>query len=176
MTIVCTPIGQAQTEQQSSPNLPAKFPLPANPIELTRAARPQVYFDAIGRKSAIFGHETGVFESWVFPMKLFHDARISIKVEGQDTPVEFADNIERIIARPESTTLVASNQLFSLRATFFSPIDEAASIILLEADSPRALTVTVSFVPDMKPMWPAGLGGQSAGWRDDLKAFVISES
>ncbi len=176
MTIVCTPIGQAQTEQQSSPNLPAKFPLPANPIELTRAARPQVYFDAIGRKSAIFGHETGVFESWVFPMKLFHDARISIKVDGQDAPVHFADNIERIIARPESTTLVASNQLFSLRATFFSPIDEAASIILLEADSPRALTVTVSFVPDMKPMWPAGLGGQSAGWRDDLKAFVISES
>ncbi|MBS1791129.1 MAG: hypothetical protein JST85_25685 [Acidobacteria bacterium] len=165
----------AQT-QQASPSLPAKFPLPANPIELARAARPSVYFDAVGRKSAIFGHENGVFESWVFPMKLFHDARISIKVDGQDAPVEFADNIERIIARPESTTLVASNQLFTLRATFFSPIDEAGSIILLDADSPRALTVTVSLVPDMKPMWPAGLGGQSAGWRDDLKAFVISES
>lgn len=172
----CLTLAPAQTQPTSSQNLPAKFALPANPIELTRAARPSVYFDVVGRKSAIFGHESGVFESWVFPMKLFHDARISVKVEGQDTPVEFADNIERIIARPESTTLVASNQLFTLRATFFSPIDEAGSIILLEADSPRALTVTVSFVPDMKPMWPAGLGGQSAGWRDDLKAFVISES
>ncbi|MDX2044490.1 MAG: hypothetical protein SF097_24990 [Acidobacteriota bacterium] len=176
LSLACLTIGLAQTPQATSPNLPAKFPLPTNPIELTRAARPHVYFDAVGRKSAIFGHENGVFESWVFPMKLFHDARISIKVEGQDTPVDFAANVERIIARPESTTLVASNQLFTLRATFFSPIDEAGSIILLEADSPRALTVTVSFVPDMKPMWPAGLGGQSAGWRDDLKAFVISES
>lgn len=174
--LACLTIGLAQTQQQSSPNLPARFSLPANPIELTRIAKPHVYFDAVGRKSAIFGHESGGFESWVFPMKLFHDAHISIKVEGQDAPVDFAANVERIIARPEATTLIASNQLFTLRATFFSPIDEAGSIILLEADSPRALTVTVSFVPDMKPMWPAGLGGQSAGWRDDLKAFVISES
>ncbi len=176
LLLACVPNALAQPQQPTTPNLPAKFPLPANPIELTRATRPQVYFDSVGRKSAIFGHENGVFESWVFPMKLFHDARFSIKVDGQDTPVDFASNIERIIARPESTTLIASNQLFTLRATFFSPIDEAGSIILLEADSPRALTVTVSFVPDMKPMWPAGLGGQSAGWRDDLKAFVISES
>lgn len=176
LLLACIPNALAQPQQPTTPNLPAKFPLAGNPIELTRAVRPHVYFDAVGRKSAIFGHENGVFESWVFPMKLFHDARISIKVEGQDTPVDFAANVERIIARPESTTLIASNQLFTLRATFFSPIDEAGSIILLEADSPRALTVTVSFVPDMKPMWPAGLGGQSAGWRDDLKAFVISES
>ena len=176
LLLACVPTALAQPQQPTTPNLPAKFPLAGNPIELTRAVRPHVYFDAVGRKSAIFGHENGVFESWVFPMKLFHDARISIKVEGQDTPVDFAASVERIITRPESTTLVASNQLFTLRATFFSPIDEAGSIILLEADSPRALTVTVSFVPDMKPMWPAGLGGQSAGWRDDLKAFVISES
>jgi len=175
--LVCVTTGQAQTTPQTPPlQLPPKFPLPSNPIELTRAARPNVYFDAVGRKSALFGHESGVFEAWAFPMKLLHDARISIKVEGQDTPVDFAENVERIIARPESTTLIASNQLFTVRATFFSPIEESGSIILLDVDSPRALIITVSFVPDLKPMWPAGLGGQSAGWRDDLKAFVISES
>ena len=173
LLLACVATGFAQTTQS---HLPVKFALPPNPIELTRAARPNVYFDSVGRKSAIFGHESGVFEAWAFPMKLFHDARISIRVEGQDSPVDFADIVERIITRPESTTLIAANQLFTIRATFFSPIDEAGSIILLDVDSPRALTITVSFVPDMKPMWPAGLGGQSAGWRDDLKAFVISES
>jgi hypothetical protein len=105
LTLLCKATGLAQAQQQPSPNLPAKFPLPANPIELTRTARPNVYFDAVGRKSAIFAHENGVFESWVFPMKLFHDARISVKVDGQDAPVDFAANIERIIARPEATTL-----------------------------------------------------------------------
>ncbi len=156
--------------------LPAKFPLQSNQIELSRAARPNVYFDAVGRKAALFGHESGAFESWVFPMKLFHDARMSIRVEGQDDPVDFASNVERIIARPEATTLIASNQLFTIRATFFSPIDEAGSIALLDVDAVRPLVITVSFAPDLKPMWPAGLGGQSAGWDDNLKAFVISES
>lgn len=158
------------------PRLPAKFPLPSNPIELTRTARPNVYFDAVGRKAAILGKQSGTFEAWAFPMKLFHDARFSVLVEGQDAPVEFAANVERVIVRPEATQIIASNQLFTLRATFFAPIDEAGAIILLDVDTARPLTLTVSFVPDLKPMWPAGLGGQSAGWRDDLKAFVISES
>lgn len=160
----------------AQPKLPDKFALTPNPIELTRAARPREYIEAVGRKAALFGHETGVFEAWAFPMKLLHDARLSILVEGQDSPVEFGDNIERIITRPEATTLIASNQLFTLRAHFLTPIDEAGSLVLLDVDTARPLTITVSFVPDMKPMWPGGLGGQSAGWRDDLKAFVISES
>jgi hypothetical protein len=171
--VVSHPDSAAQTP---SPPLPGKFPLPANPIELTGTARPNAYFDAVGRKAAIFGDESGVFESWVFPIKLFHDARISVKVDGQDNPVDFAAIIRLVIARPEATTLVASDQLFTIRATFFSPIDEAGSIVLLDIDTARALTITVSFTPDLKPMWPGGLGGQSAGWRDDLKAFVISES
>jgi hypothetical protein len=156
--------------------LPAKFAQPANPMELSRAARPHIYFDVVGRKAALFGHETGVFEAWVFPMKLFHDARLSIRVEGEDNAVEFASIVERVLARPESTTLVASAQLFTIRATFFSPIEEAGSIVLLDVDTARPLTITVSFTPDLKPMWPGGLGGQNASWRDDLKAFVISES
>ncbi len=156
--------------------LPDKFLLPANPIELSRTARPNVYLEAAGRKAAIFGNESGTFESWVFPIKLFHDARISVSVEGLDNPVDFASIVHRIVARPEATTLIASDQLFTIRATFFSPVDEAGSIVLLDVDTVRPLTITVSFTPDLKPMWPGGLGGQSAGWRDDLKAFVISES
>ncbi len=160
----------------AQPKLPDKFALTPNPIELTRAARPREYIEAVGRKAAIFGHENGVFEAWAFPIKLFHDARISIQVEGQDSPVDFGDNVEHIITRPEATTLIASNQLFTMRAHFLTPIDEAGSLVLLDVETSRPLTVTVSFVPDLKPMWPGGLGGQSAGWRDDLKAFVISES
>ncbi len=171
--VVSHPNSAAQTP---SPQLTGKFPIPANPIELTGTARPNAYFDAVGHKAAIFADESGVFESWVFPIKLFHDARISVRVDGQDNPVDFAVIVQRVIARPEATTLIASDQLFTIRATFFSPIDEAGSIVLLDIDTARALTITISFTPDLKPMWPGGLGGQSAGWRDDLKAFVISES
>src|SRR5262249_15306563 len=146
------------------------------PIELTRTARPKIYFDAVGRKAAIFGNEAGEFESWVFPIKLFHGARISVKVDGVDNPIDFATIVERVTARPEATTLVASDQLFTIRATFLSPIDEDGSIVLLDIDTIRPMTITISFTPDLKPMWPGGLGGQSAGWNEELKAFVISES
>jgi len=160
----------------AQPKLPDKFVLIKNPIELTRTARPGQYIEAVGRKAALFGHESGVFESWVFPVKLFHDARLSIQVEGQDAPVDFSANVERIITRPEATTLVASNQLFTIRAHFLTPIQEQGSLVLLDIDTARPLTLSVSFVPDLKPMWPGGLGGQAAYWRDDLKAFIITES
>ncbi|HEX4945625.1 MAG TPA: GH116 family glycosyl hydrolase [Blastocatellia bacterium] len=160
----------------AQPKLPDKFALASNPIELTRTARPNQYIEAVGRKAALFGHETGVFESWVFPIKLFHDTKISIQVEGQDAAVDFSQNVERIIARPEATTLIASNQLFTMRAHFLTPIQEQGSLVLLDIDTARPLTLTVSFVPDLKPMWPGGLGGQAAYWRDDLKAFIITES
>ncbi len=91
-----------------------------------------------------------MFESWVFPVKLLHDARMSIRVEGQDAPVDFASAVESVVVRPESTTLTASNQLFTIRATCFSPIEEAGTIVLLDVDTARPLTITVSFVPDLK--------------------------
>lgn len=156
--------------------LTAKFPFPPNPVELSRNVRPRVTFDAVGRRAAVFGSESGNFESWVFPLKLFHNASISIAVQGRDNPIAFSDCVERIVVRPESTTLVATSELFTIQATFFTPLGERGSIILLDIDTARTLELTVSFVPDLKPMWPGGLGGQSAGWREDLKAFVISES
>ncbi|MBK9706378.1 MAG: hypothetical protein IPO77_05055 [Acidobacteria bacterium] len=166
----------AHASAQNAQSLPEKFALPQNPIELGRYSRKDVYFDAVGRKAAIFARESGTFESWVFPMKLFHNAAISISIEGQDSPIDFSSSVDKVIVRPESTTLVATNQLFTIKATYFTPINEQGSIILLDIDTARPLTLTISFVPDLKPMWPGGLGGQSAGWRDDLKAFVISES
>ena len=99
----CTALAQTTT------TLPDRFALPDNPISLSRTARPNVYFDALGRKAGLLGTESGTFEAWVFPLKLFHDARLSISVEGQDNPIDFASIVDRVVARPEATTLVASD-------------------------------------------------------------------
>ncbi|HYK89477.1 MAG TPA: GH116 family glycosyl hydrolase, partial [Acidobacteriota bacterium] len=40
----------------------------------------------------------------------------------------------------------------------------------------RKVSVTVNFLIDLLPMWPAGLGGQYSYWDEKLKAFIISES
>jgi len=39
----------------------------------------------------------------------------------------------------------------------------------------KPLSVVASFTPDLKPMWPAGLGGQYSYWDKEKKYFVISE-
>jgi glycogen debranching enzyme len=153
-----------------------KFAIAANPIELSRLVKRQVFFDAAGRRAAILGSEDGRFESWVYPMKLFHDFRLTASIEGGDADIDLANYAQRVEARPESFTIVYSHPQFTIREMIFTPIDEKGSILLFDVDSAKPLTLMASFVPDLKPMWPGGLGGQSAGWNQEKKFFVISES
>ena len=110
--LLLTAISHAQTAVPQI-SLPSKFPLPESDIQLVRGARPNAYFDAVGRRAGLLGTESGRFESWIYPLKLFYGARITIAVDGQDRIVEFGDRIERVIHRPESTTIVAADQLFT---------------------------------------------------------------
>jgi glycogen debranching enzyme len=153
-----------------------KFPIPTSPIALSRDVRRGTYFDAAGRRSAILGIEEGRFESWVYPMKLFHDCRLTVSIEGGDADIDLANYARSVAAKPESFTITYSHPQFSIREIIFSPIDEPGSVILFDIDAARPLTLMVSFVPDLRPMWPAGLGGQYAAWNQEEKFFVISES
>lgn len=169
---ICSQI-KAQTE---TPFSLKKFAIPANPIELSRNVRQGIYFDVAGRRSAILGVEEGQFEAWVYPMKLFHGCRLAISIEGGDADIDLSLYAKRIVARPESVTIIYSHPQFTIRETIFSPIDAAGSIILFDIDSSRTLTLMTSFVPDLKPMWPGGLGGQYAAWNQEQKFFILSES
>ena len=153
-----------------------KFPISNSPIALSRDVRRGTYFDAAGRRAAILGVEEGRFESWVYPMKLFHDCRLTASIDGGDDNIDLANYARSVTANPESFTINYSHPQFSIREIIFSPIDEPGSAILLDVDTARPLTLMISFVPDLKPMWPAGLGGQYAAWNQQEKFFVISES
>ncbi len=171
-TLLMILLGQSFSQAQ----VVNKFTISSNPIELSRLVKRQVFFDAAGRRAAILGTEDGRFETWVYPMKLFHDFRLSVSIEGGDKDIDLTSFAQRVVARPESFTIVYSHPQFTIRETIFSPIDEKGSILLFDVDSAKNLTLMVSFIPDLKPMWPGGLGGQSAGWNGDKKFFVISES
>jgi glycogen debranching enzyme len=154
----------------------SKFPIEPSPIELSRDVRRGTYFDAAGRRAAILGVEEGRLEAWVFPMKLFHDCRLTVSIEGQESDIDLANYARSVIARPEAFVINYSHPQFTIREIIFSPIEQPGSIILLGVDSARPLVLTISLVPDLKPMWPAGLGGQYAAWNQQEKFFVISES
>jgi hypothetical protein len=153
-----------------------RFALPLSPIEIRQAAKRGRFFDTMARRAGVLGAEGQDFEAWVYPLKLLHDCHLHAVIEGTDEAVDLGSRVDFVTVRPESVTLTATHSLFTVRQIFFTPLDQAGTVLLLDIDTARPLTLTVSFVPDLKPMWPAGLGGQYASWSDERRLFVISES
>jgi len=170
-------LNPARSVQPSAP-LPVipKFAVADNPIQFSQPVRRGKYIESAGRRAVLMGREEGTFESWVYPMKIVHDLRFTFTVDGYSYPLAGADLAEWITVRPECTTITYSHSAFSARAHILTPVEQPGSLILLDIDSSRKLSVTVNFLIDLLPMWPGGLGGQYSYWDENLRAFVLSES
>lgn len=151
------------------------FKLELNDLELHRLAQPGTYFDKVGRKFAILGYESGSFEAWAYPLKLFRNFEFSFFIGSSTEPIKGKDIVRYISVTPEATTLTYTYQSFTVKAIYVTPIEEPGAFIFLDVSSTEPLTIVCSFLPVLQPMWPAGIGGQSARWLDDIKAYQISE-
>lgn len=138
-------------------------------------ANPTRYFDAIGRKAAVFGKQDGRFEAWLWPIKVLHGFRLEFRLDTMPEAVRGENLLQTVIERPESTTLVYVHPSFTVKQTIWAGDDRSMIVQWLEVDSDRPLEITAKFVPDFKPMWPAALGGQHSGWLADEKAFTLSD-
>ncbi len=152
-----------------------RFELDANPIALTGEAQGGRFMEASGRRAAFLGHEDGRFEAWAYPLKVLHDFDLAFGVAAYNEPIPGAHLASRVVARPESSTIRYAHAAFTVDATWFVPLEEAGGIVLLDVETSEPVTVRVRFRTDLKPMWPAGLGGQYSYWDDATKAFVIGE-
>ena len=153
-----------------------KFPIPDSPIQISQPVRRGKYIESAGRRAVLMGREEGVFECWIYPLKIVRDLNLTFTLEGYSYPLRAADLAEWIAVRPESTTITFAHPAFAVRAHVFTPLDRPGSMILLDVDSARKLTVTASFLIDLIPMWPGGLGGQYSYWDEKVKGFVLTES
>ncbi len=149
--------------------------LPESGLVLRDAPQPLRYFDATGRKAAIFGKQTGQFEVWIYPVKLLHNFRLEFQQEGQVEAIRGEALLREVITRPESTTLVYVHPNFSVHEIIWTPLDEPAVVIYLEVDSAKPMDITAAFTPDFKPMWPASFGGQHSSWLSEEKAFALTD-
>ena len=146
-----------------------------NPIALTGPARPERYMEASGRRAALLGREDGSFEAWAYPLKILHDFRLSFGTRAYADPIPSASLATEVDVRPESSTVRYAHAVFTVDATWLVPLNEPGAIVLLDVNTSEPITVTVKFRVDLKPMWPAGLGGQYSYWDDTLKAYVLGE-
>ena len=100
---------------------------------------------------------------------------MSIFFDGALEGTPLADFAERIQAAPGRTTIIHSHAAFTIRQTWIAPLDRPAAIVLLEIDTDRPLKLRASFIPELKPMWPASFGGQTSSWSEEDHAFVLNE-
>ena len=158
-----------------APGTIPRFAREPNPIALGGPARPSRYMEASGRRAAFLGREDGSFEAWAYPLKILHDFRLSFGIAAYADPIADTSLASTVDIRPEAVTVRYSHASFTVDATWLVPLNEAGGLVLLDITTTEPLTVYVKFRPDLKPMWPAALGGQYSYWDDALKAYVIGE-
>jgi len=141
--------------------------------ELSRAARPWEFLDAVGKHSGLFGNESGRFEAWVYPIKILRDFDLTF-IAG-DRKIPAASLVRRLTMRPEGPTLTFAADSFTVDETWLAPPDEGGAIIRLEISTWEPLDIEAEFTRDFQLMWPAGLGGTYMSWNSDLHAYQFGE-
>jgi len=142
-------------------------------MELTRTIRTWEFLPVVGTRAGLFGNETGRFEAWVYPLKLFREFHLTFQVGGRALP---AESLARTLTvRPESASILYVGDSFRVRETLCVPVNEAGAIILLDIETEQPLEVEAAFTPDFQLEWPAGLGGTYVDWSEKDHAFVFGE-
>jgi hypothetical protein len=142
---------------------------------IDKPVQPTHFLESVGHRAAILGVEDGTFEAWINPIKLLRDFRLSVYFDGALEPVDLAELAETVSVSPGRATIVHSHAAFTIRQTWVAAVDQPVLLVLLDIDTDRPLRLRASFIPEMKPMWPASFGGQSSSWDDAEHAFILSE-
>ena len=134
-----------------------------NDLRIQRHAEVEKPFTVTGECGTIVGQQDGRFEAWLLPVKILSHMQIEARVEGYDVPIDVNAHTAEIEVQPDQTTITYSHIAFTLRETFFAtqcgPQDPTRAstgvMVVFSLDSIRPTTLTFSFTPEVKPMWPA---------------------
>jgi glycogen debranching enzyme len=160
--VVCVLAAGLCSAQQSSPAL-----------ELTRTVRSWEFLPVVGTRAGLFGNETGNFEAWVYPLKIFRDFHLIFHAGDRALPAESLARTLRV--RPESASILYAGDSFRVRETQCIPVNEAGAVIWLEVETESPLEIEVAFTPDFQLEWPAALGGTYVNWNEAEHGFVFGE-
>jgi glycogen debranching enzyme len=146
----------------------------ADPV-IRKPAAPSKFIESAGRHSFIVGREDGTFEAWLNPIKILRDFRLSVYFDGALEPTPLADLAETVHVSPGRVTILHAHAAFTIKQTWFAPLDRSSLAVLLEIDTAKPLKIRASFLPEFKPMWPASFGGQSSRWSASDHVFYFGE-
>jgi glycogen debranching enzyme len=149
----------AQTTTVSLPTLPA-FPRESDkpPIAISRESFAGKPVSVIGPSSALLGDQSGEYEAWIFPWKIFSGMRVTARMENYPVPIDVTEHAAWIDVTPASTTITYSHANFTVRQIMVAPKhapEGAGPLVFYQIEAVRPMTLTFSFDPVMQRMWPA---------------------
>jgi glycogen debranching enzyme len=141
--------------------------------ELSRPVRTWEFLSVVGTRAGLLGNESGRFEAWVYPLKLFRDFHLTFHVSNRSLA---AESLARTVTvTPSSATLAYAGDSFRVRETVFVPVHEAGAVILLNVETDEPLEIEVGFVGDFALEWPAAIGGTFEEWDATHHAIAFGE-
>ncbi|MGA3350426.1 MAG: amylo-alpha-1,6-glucosidase [Candidatus Sulfotelmatobacter sp.] len=146
---------------------------PQQSLELSRPIRSWEFISALGKRAALFGNEQGTLEAWVYPLKILRDFHLRFHVGGAIIPAETL--ARTLIVHPESSTIVYTSDVFSVRETLLVPVHEQGAVIAFTVDTNAPLEIEAVFSRDFQLEWPANIGGVTEEWDSALHAFHFGD-
>src|SRR5258706_4023867 len=140
--------------------------VPSEPEELPclRArADPRRFVEATGTRMAWLGRESGIFELWMWPLRLARG--IELRVAGEPLRPEAVE------VGPERAVLSSAR----VRATWSAAHDVRVAFLEVELLSGADATLELAIMPAFSPQWPAGLGGRIAACDALTGALLLTE-
>jgi hypothetical protein len=140
--------------------------VPSEPDDLPclRArADPRRFVEATGTRMAWLGRESGIFELWMWPLRLARG--IELRVDGQ------ALRPESVAVAPDRVVLASAR----VRASWSAAREQRVAFLEVELLSGADATLELALTPDFSPQWPAGLGGRIAACDPETGALVLTE-
>jgi glycogen debranching enzyme len=145
----------------------------AHELELSRAVRPWEFLPITGTRAGLLGNESGRMEAWVYPLKILREFHLKFHTEGR---VLAAKSLARTVTvRPESATILYAGDTFTVRETFFVPVQEQGAVIVLDVETEQPLEIEAAFHRDFQLEWPAALGATYLDWNAQRRAFYFGE-
>src|SRR5439155_12135398 len=142
-------------------------------LELSRTVRPWEFLPVTGMRAGLLGDESGRIEAWVYPLKILREFHLKFHTEGRALPAEAL--ARTITVRPESSTILYAGDTFTVRETFFVPVDEQGAVILLDVETEQPFEIEAAFHRDFQLEWPAALGATYLNWVAERRAFYFGE-
>ncbi len=163
MASVHVTLGIAQTAGPANDWLKPvpSFPMAASNLTINQHTELGKPFTVAGQCGAFMGEQNGSFEAWIFPVKLLSHFVISAAVEGYAVPIDLNADAAEIEVAPDHTTITYAHIAFTVREILFATrcdnaADTGAGIIaLFQIEARRPVTLTFSFTPEVRRMWPA---------------------